>query len=33
LPQTLSSLAILEKLVSFDTVSDKSNLPLMDWVR
>jgi acetylornithine deacetylase len=31
-PQPLTSLAILDKLVSFDTVSDKSNLPLIAWV-
>jgi acetylornithine deacetylase len=32
-PQTLSSVAILEKLVSFDTVSSNSNLPLIAWVK
>ncbi len=32
MPHALSSLDILEKLVSFDTVSDKSNLPLIAWV-
>ena len=28
----LSALEILEKLVSFPTVSDRSNLELIDWV-
>jgi acetylornithine deacetylase len=32
-PQTLSSLAILDTLVGFDTVSDSSNLPLIAWAR
>lgn len=30
--EKLSSEAILAKLVSFDTVSSKTNLPLIDWV-
>jgi acetylornithine deacetylase len=33
LPQTSSTLDILETLVAIDTVSDKSNLPLIDWVK
>jgi acetylornithine deacetylase len=33
LPAALSSTAILEKLVSFNTVTDQSNLPLMAWVQ
>ncbi|MCA3565038.1 MAG: acetylornithine deacetylase [Methylocystis sp.] len=32
-PQTLSTIDLLERLVSFDTVSDKSNLPLIAFVR
>jgi acetylornithine deacetylase len=32
-PQALPSLDILDTLVAFDTVSDKSNLPLIDWVK
>ena len=28
----MSALEILEKLVSFPTVSDRSNLELIDWV-
>lgn len=31
-PQTLSPRAILEKLVSFPTVTSKTNIPLIDWV-
>jgi acetylornithine deacetylase len=32
-PMTMTSLHLLERLVSFDTVSDKSNLPLMAFVQ
>lgn len=32
-PQNLSSIEILEKLVSFNTVTDQSNLPLIAWVK
>jgi acetylornithine deacetylase len=32
-PQLHTSHEILAKLVGFDTVSDKSNLPLIDWVK
>ena len=31
-PMDLSAREILEKLVSFDTTSHKTNLPLMDFV-
>ena len=33
MPETLSPRAILEALVAFPTVSDTTNLPLIDWVQ
>ncbi len=32
-PTTDDAVALLERLVAFETVSDRSNLPLIDWVR
>ena len=32
MPQSMTARQILEKLVSFPTISSESNLPLLDWV-